>query len=54
MYIFTYQEWNQEKGYPDEVITDDKFLLFLSEIHKRRPKKRGRKNRNGSKPLINR
>ena len=38
-----FQDWNRNKGYPDDFITESKFLLFLSEIKDRAPYKRGRK-----------
>ncbi|KAI3657232.1 hypothetical protein MP638_000537 [Amoeboaphelidium occidentale] len=40
-----YYEWNTAKGYPDELLTADKFLLFLTEMKNRPVYRRGRKRR---------
>jgi hypothetical protein len=40
-----YYEWSTAKGYPDDFVRPDKFLLFLSEMKSRPVYRRGRKRK---------
>jgi hypothetical protein len=40
--------WNKTKGYPDDLITAEKFLMFLTEVKGRKKYKRGRKRKYGN------
>ena len=46
-------KWNTSKGYTDEIITEHKFLLFLTEIKGRPAYKRGKKRRNSGGQIEN-
>jgi hypothetical protein len=46
-------KWNTSKGYTDELITEHKFLLFLTEIKGRPAYKRGKKRRNSGGQIEN-
>jgi hypothetical protein len=45
-------EWLRAKGYPGDLVTEGRFLSFLSSVKDRAPRKRGRKRKRSELEVI--